>query len=78
MAPRAKKVFALAVAEAAGRGDHRIGTGEILLGIVAEGEGLAAKILVDLGADLPKVREAVLEVLSADGGRHTPDGPQNG
>jgi hypothetical protein len=76
LAPRAKEVFALAARESAALGDNRIGTGHILLGIVAEGEGVAARILVDLGADLPKVRETVLQELRTAGGPRTPDGPR--
>lgn len=63
LSPRAKAVFAEAVREAHELHQERVGTGHILLGIVAEGEGLAARILVELGADLPRVRTTVVEVL---------------
>jgi ATP-dependent Clp protease ATP-binding subunit ClpC len=68
LSPRAKEVFAEAVREAHEMDRHRVGTGHILLGIVDEGAGLAARILVDLGAELPRVRETVLELLRASPG----------
>jgi ATP-dependent Clp protease ATP-binding subunit ClpC len=62
--PRAKKVLELSLREAKGLGHNYIGTEHILLGIVREGEGVAASVLVDLGADLRTVRQTVLDVLS--------------
>jgi hypothetical protein len=75
LSPRAKEVLALAVGEAHALHQPRLGTGHILLGILAEGQGLAARILVDLGADLPRVREAVLELLRQAGGPGPRGGP---
>lgn len=63
LSPRAKEVFAEAVREAHELHQARVGTAHLLLGIVVEGKGLAARILVDLGADLPRVREMVLQLL---------------
>ena len=62
--PRAKKVLELALREALQLGHTYIGTEHILLGLVREGEGVAAQVLVALGADLNRVREAVIQLLS--------------
>jgi Clp amino terminal domain, pathogenicity island component len=62
--PRAKKVLELSLREAKGLGHDYIGTEHILLGLVREGEGVAAQVLVRLGADLPRVRQQVVELLS--------------
>jgi hypothetical protein len=62
--PRAKKVLELALREALQLGHNYIGTEHILLGLVREGEGVAARVLVNLGADLSRVRQRVIEVLS--------------
>src|SRR5262245_30446528 len=61
--PRAKKVLELALREALQLGHTYIGTEHMLLGLVREGEGVAAQVLVALGADLHRVREAVLRLL---------------
>jgi ATP-dependent Clp protease ATP-binding subunit ClpC len=61
--PRSKKVLELALREALQLGHNYIGTEHILLGIVREGEGVAARVLVDLGASLQATRATVLEVL---------------
>src|SRR5262245_48059255 len=61
--PRAKKVLELALREALQLGHTYIGTEHILLGLVREGEGVAAQVLVALGADLQRVREAVIGML---------------
>jgi Clp amino terminal domain, pathogenicity island component len=68
--PRAKKVLELSLREALRLGHNYIGTEHILLGLVREGEGVAAMILVKLGADLPEVREQVL-ALAEEGPRLT-------
>jgi ATP-dependent Clp protease ATP-binding subunit ClpA len=60
---RAKKVLELSLREAVHLGDKHIGTEHILLGLVREGAGLAAKILTDSGVDLPTLRRAVLAEL---------------
>jgi hypothetical protein len=62
--PRAKKVLELSLREALQLGHNYIGTEHILLGIVREGEGVAAQVLARLGADLSRVRHAVLELLA--------------
>jgi hypothetical protein len=63
-APRAKKVLELSLREALKLHHNYIGTEHIVLGLVREGEGVAAKILVESGADLPEVRREVLRLLS--------------
>jgi hypothetical protein len=61
--PRAKKVLELAMREALSLGHNYIGTEHVLLGIARENEGVAARILLDLGADAEKIRDTVVEVL---------------
>jgi len=65
--PRAKKVLELSLREALQLGHNYIGTEHILLGLVREGEGVAARVLVDLGADLSRVRQQVIQLLSGSG-----------
>jgi ATP-dependent Clp protease ATP-binding subunit ClpA len=67
--PRAKRVLELSLREALQLGHNYIGTEHILLGIIREGEGVGARILVDLGADLPTVRQQVVQLLSGYTGR---------
>jgi len=62
--PRAKKVLELSLREALQLGHNYIGTEHILLGLIREGEGVAAQVLQKLGAELPKVRQMVIQVLS--------------
>ena len=62
--PRAKKVLELSLREALQLGHNYIGTEHILLGLIREGEGVAAQVLVKLGADLNKVRQQVIQLLS--------------
>src|SRR5262245_56117428 len=62
--PRAKKVLELSLREALQLGHNYIGTEHILLGLIREGEGVAAQVLVKLGADLSKVRQTVIQLLS--------------
>ncbi|UYY79708.1 ATP-dependent Clp protease ATP-binding subunit [Arthrobacter sp. YA7-1] len=62
--PRAKKVLELALREALQLGHNYIGTEHILLGLIREGEGVAAQVLVKLGADLGRVRQQVIHLLS--------------
>jgi ATP-dependent Clp protease ATP-binding subunit ClpC len=62
--PRAKKVLELSLREALQLGHNYIGTEHILLGLVREGEGVAAQVLVKLGAGLERVREEVISLLS--------------
>jgi hypothetical protein len=66
--PRAKKVLELALREALQLGHNYIGTEHILLGLVREGDGVAAHVLVGLGLDLTQVRQQVLRLLSGHGG----------
>ncbi len=72
--PRAKKVLELSLREALQLGHNYIGTEHILLGLIREGEGVAAQVLVKLGADLSRVRQQVIQLLSGYSG----PGPQQG
>src|SRR6195256_565628 len=67
--PRATKVLALSLREALQLGHNYIGTEHILLGLIREGEGVAAQVLVKLGADLNRVRQQVLQLLSGYQGK---------
>ncbi|EMQ96980.1 ATP-dependent Clp protease ATP-binding subunit [Paeniglutamicibacter gangotriensis] len=70
--PRAKKVLELSLREALQLGHNYIGTEHILLGLIREGEGVAAQVLVKLGADLSRVRQQVIQLLSGyQGGKET-------
>src|SRR5499433_3856970 len=62
--PRAKKVLELSLREALQLGHNYVGTEHILLGLIREGEGVAAQVLVKLGADLSRVRQQVIQLLS--------------
>ena len=62
--PRSKKVLELSLREALQLGHNYIGTEHILLGLIREGEGVAAQVLVKLGADLSRVRQQVIQLLS--------------
>ncbi|MGA1361510.1 MAG: ATP-dependent Clp protease ATP-binding subunit [Ilumatobacteraceae bacterium] len=62
--PRAKKVLELSLREALQLGHNYIGTEHILLGLLREGEGVATQVLMKLGADLNKVRQQVIQLLS--------------
>src|SRR6202048_3352850 len=70
--PRAKKVLELALREALQLGHNYIGTEHILLGLIREGEGVAAQVLVKLGADLSRVRQQVIQLLSGYAGQKEP------
>jgi ATP-dependent Clp protease ATP-binding subunit ClpA len=61
--PRAKKVLELSLREAIQLGHNHIGTEHILLGLLREGDGVAARVLVKLGADLNRVRQQVIRLL---------------
>ncbi len=79
--PRAKKVLELALREALSLGHNYIGTEHILLGLVRENEGVAARILLDFDADSEKIRNEVIRMLSGPGGRQrsgTGGGPATG
>jgi ATP-dependent Clp protease ATP-binding subunit ClpC len=75
--PRAKKVLELSLREALQLGHNYIGTEHILLGLIREGEGVAAQVLVKLGADLSRVRQQVIQLLSGYAGKEgaTSGGP---
>ena len=78
--PRAKKVLELSLREALQLGHNYIGTELILLGLIREGEGVAAQVLVKLGADLNRVRQQVIQLLSGYQGKEaaTSSGPAEG
>ncbi|GII98345.1 ATP-dependent Clp protease ATP-binding protein [Sediminihabitans luteus] len=67
--PRAKKVLELSLREALQLGHNYIGTEHILLGLIREGEGVAAQVLTKMGADLNKVRQQVIQLLSGYQGK---------
>ena len=69
--PRAKKVLELSLREALQLGHNYIGTEHILLGLIREGEGVAAQVLMKLGADLARVRQQVIQLLSGYQGKET-------
>jgi ATP-dependent Clp protease ATP-binding subunit ClpC len=74
--PRAKKVLELSLREALQLGHNYIGTEHILLGLIREGEGVAAQVLLNLGADLEKVRSAVIQLLSGHYGKQSDAGEE--
>ncbi len=76
--PRAKKVLELSLREALQLGHNYIGTEHILLGLIREGEGVAAQVLVKLGADLNRVRQQVLQLLSGYQGKEPAEGTSGG
>ncbi|SDR69915.1 ATP-dependent Clp protease ATP-binding subunit [Corynebacterium timonense] len=78
--PRAKKVLELSLREGLQMGHKYIGTEFLLLGLIREGEGVAAQVLIKLGADLPRVRQQVIQLLSGyEGGEgQNPEGAQQG
>src|SRR5436309_3052775 len=79
--PRAKKVLELSLREALQLDHNYIGTEHILLGLIREGEGVAAQVLVKLGADLNRVRQQVIQLLSGyqtGQEKTTSGGPQEG
>jgi hypothetical protein len=82
--PRGKKVLEFSLREASMLGQDYIGTEHLLLGLIREGEGVAAQVLVRLGADLNRVRQQVIHLLNGYQGkepassREAPGGPQRG
>src|SRR5215475_8627978 len=77
--PRAKKVLELSLREALQLSHNYIGTEHILLGLIREGEGVAAKVLLRLGADLNRVREQVIQLVQGYHGQESSSagaGPQ--
>src|ERR671927_1668803 len=71
---RARRVVVLAQGEARQLGHNYIGTEHILLGLIREGEGVAAQVLVKLGADLNRVRQQVIQLLSGYQGKEPAGG----
>ena len=71
--PRAKKVLELSLRESLQLGHNYIGTEHILLGLIREGEGVAAQVLVKLGTDLNRVRQQVIQLLHGKQGTGTPE-----
>ncbi|MEY2945972.1 MAG: hypothetical protein RL243_746, partial [Actinomycetota bacterium] len=69
--PRAKKVLELSLREALQLGHSYIGTEHLLLGLIREGEGVAAQVLTKLGADTNRVRQQVIQLLSGFQGKET-------
>src|SRR2546422_4226494 len=76
--PRAKKVLELALREALSLGHNYIGTEHILLGLVRENEGVAARILLDFDADAEKIRNEIIRMLSGPGRRQQGGGAPSG
>ena len=76
--PRAKKVLELALREALSLGHNYIGTEHILLGLVRENEGVAARILADFDADSEKIRNEIIRMLSGPGRRQGQSGGGSG
>ena len=73
--PRAKKVLELSLREALQLGHSYIGTEHMLLGLVREGDGVAAQVLVQLGADLSRVRQQVIQMMSGQPGKDASSSP---
>ena len=71
--PRAKKVLELSLREALQLGHNYIGTEHILLGLIREGEGVAAQVLVKLGADLNRVRQQVIQLVHGQQSKEEPE-----
>jgi ATP-dependent Clp protease ATP-binding subunit ClpC len=73
--PRAKKVLELSLVEAQHLGHHYISTGHVLLGLIRERDGVAARVLADFGADQGRVRAEVARLLAEHQQRKGPEGP---
>ena len=71
LTPRAKKVIELAVDEARSLNHHYIGTEHLLLGLLREGQGVAARVLESFGLDLQMVRERTMQILDEQSHPHT-------
>ncbi|HUV36184.1 MAG TPA: ATP-dependent Clp protease ATP-binding subunit [Patescibacteria group bacterium] len=68
LTPRAKRVLELSVEEARLLGHNYVGTEHLLLGLIREGEGVAARVLLELGVDRKRVREEIMKILHQGGG----------
>lgn len=75
--PRAKKVIELSIDEARKLGHNYVGTEHILLGLIREGEGVAARVLSNLGVSLNKARQQVLQLLGGDVNDNSPESQQS-
>ncbi|BCJ87368.1 ATP-dependent Clp protease ATP-binding subunit [Effusibacillus dendaii] len=75
--PRAKKVIELSIDEARKLGHNYVGTEHILLGLIREGEGVAARVLSNLGVSLNKARQQVLQLLGGDMSDNSQESPQS-
>lgn len=76
--PRSKTVVQLATDEAQMLGHNYVGTEHLLLGLIREGEGVAAKVLSNMGIELPKARDSVLKELDGFSQQKTPKAKNNG
>ncbi len=76
LTPRAKRVIELSIEEARRLGHNYIGTEHLLLGLVREGEGIAAGVLESLGVNLEKVRAQVVQVVSQGQGERSSEAPK--
>jgi ATP-dependent Clp protease ATP-binding subunit ClpC len=74
--PRSKKVLELALREARSLKHNYVGTEHLLLGLVRENEGVAARILLDFDADAEKIRNEVIRLLTGPGRRERPESPR--
>jgi ATP-dependent Clp protease ATP-binding subunit ClpC len=74
--PRSKKVLELALREARSLKHNYVGTEHLLLGLVRENEGVAARILLDFDADAEKIRNEVIRLLTGPGRRERPEPPR--
>ena len=72
LTPRAKKVIELAIDEAQNLGHHFIGTEHLLLGLIRQGDGIAANVLSGIGVDLEKARAETIKVLNGPHTTHPP------
>jgi ATP-dependent Clp protease ATP-binding subunit ClpC len=70
LTPRSKQVLELALSESRALGHNYVGTEHLLLGLIREGDGVAAQVLVDLGADLNRVHQQVIQLLDDYRARH--------
>ncbi len=78
LTPRVKRVLELSVDEARRMGTNYVGTEHLLLGLIREGEGVAAQVLASLGVDQDKVRQMVIQLLGGAGGALQGQQPQQG
>ncbi|MBO8136917.1 MAG: ATP-dependent Clp protease ATP-binding subunit [Desulfotomaculum sp.] len=77
LTPRGKRVIELAVYHARRMGHNYVGTEHLLLGLISEGEGVAAKVLVSMGADLNRVQQLLVKMLGSQYGEGVQGSPNN-